>query len=105
VLVSIVESENNRNALCGPLIWAVSDRVGGKRLSEHREQFWANARLALSAGALSRHEEVLTWTADYINDEARRWLAWLWAFCTPLIAISARRCEASASPAARLTIA
>jgi len=55
---------------------------GGRRLSEHREQFWANARLAPSAGAVSRHEEVLTWTADHIHDEARRRLAWLWAFCT-----------------------
>jgi hypothetical protein len=27
VLVTIVESENNRNALYGPLIWAISDRV------------------------------------------------------------------------------
>lgn len=55
---------------------------GGKRLSEHRDQFWANARLAPSAGAVSRHEEVLSWTADHIHDEARRRLVWLWAFCT-----------------------
>ncbi|MGB3490967.1 MAG: hypothetical protein WBA37_15430 [Xanthobacteraceae bacterium] len=27
VLLTIVESENNRNALYGPLIWAISDRV------------------------------------------------------------------------------
>jgi len=55
---------------------------GGKRLSEHRQDFWHNARLAPSAGAVSRHEEVLTWTADFIHDEMRRRLVWLWAFCT-----------------------
>jgi hypothetical protein len=25
---------------------------------------------------------VLAWTADYIHDDTRRRLAWLWAFCT-----------------------
>ena len=55
---------------------------GEKRLKEHREEFWHSARLRPSAGAISRHEEVLTWTADYIHDEDRRKLAWLWAFCT-----------------------
>jgi hypothetical protein len=52
---------------------------GSKRLAEEREM--RMRRLPPSSAAISRHEEVMTWTSTLIRDERRRRLVWAWARC------------------------
>jgi hypothetical protein len=52
---------------------------GSKRLAEEREM--RMRRLPPSSAAISRHEEVMTWTRTLVVAERRRRLVWAWARC------------------------
>jgi len=52
---------------------------GTRRLAEEREM--RMKRIPPSAGAISRHTEVMAWTAELIHDEEHRWLIWSMANC------------------------
>lgn len=64
---------------------------GTVRLAEKRQMF--ARRLPPSSAAITRHDEVMTWTAEYIEDETRRRIVWGWAWCRLSGASFAERCR------------
>lgn len=62
-------------------IYTFEDKAGWgtKRLAEEREM--RMSRIPPSSAAISRHEEVMRWTAAFIPDERRRRIVWAWAWC------------------------
>lgn len=52
---------------------------GEDRLREEREMRFK--RTPPSAAAISRHEEVMAWSANWIPDEVKRRMVWAWARC------------------------
>lgn len=52
---------------------------GTKRLAEEREM--RLAKTPPSAAAISRFEEVMTWSGSLIHDDAKRKIIWTWAAC------------------------
>lgn len=52
---------------------------GSKRLAEEREMRFR--RIPPSSAAISRHEEVVRWTATLIDNERDRRIVWAWAWC------------------------
>lgn len=64
---------------------------GTKRLAEEREM--RMARIPPSAAAISRFEEVMTWSASMIHDDTRRKIIWTWAYCQMSGHSFAARCK------------
>lgn len=64
---------------------------GTKRLAEEREM--RMQRIPPSAAAISRHAEVMDWTARLIHDERRRRIVWAWATCNYHGSSFAERCR------------
>lgn len=64
---------------------------GTKRLAEEREM--RLARIPPSSSAITRHDEVMGWTANLIHDERKRRIVWAWAWCRLTGSSFSARCK------------
>jgi len=64
---------------------------GTKRLAEEREM--RLKRIPPSAAAISRFDEVMTWSASLIHDDTRRHIIWTWARCQAFDLSFAEQCR------------
>jgi len=64
---------------------------GTERLAEDREM--RLRRIPPTAAAITRHDEVMGWTANLIDDEKRRRIVWAWAWCRLTGSSFSARCK------------
>lgn len=66
---------------------------GTKRLEEERKMRFR--RIPPTSAAISRHDEVMRWTAEIIKDETDRRMVWAWSCCQITGASFAALCRSS----------